>query len=181
MVESCVWRKLHAIELKINLMSNAMFDTWVGKIFWRRKWQPTPASLPKNSMDGGAWLAIVHGVAKSWTGLSDFTFNAMLQPQNCIILPHITGQNFKSFKYVTCRFWRQFHTDHFPGMIPLVEFFIANMYCFRDCQHVLPKQNYFLKTLQRVFSEDKDLAWMIPQSFVSQLEIWTCHSPLLAW
>ena len=25
-------------------------------------------------MDGGAWLAAVHGVAKSWTRLSDFTF-----------------------------------------------------------------------------------------------------------
>ena len=25
-------------------------------------------------MDGGAWCAVVHGVAKSWTQLSDFTF-----------------------------------------------------------------------------------------------------------
>ena len=25
-------------------------------------------------MDGGAWQAIVHEVAKSWTQLSDFTF-----------------------------------------------------------------------------------------------------------
>ena len=25
-------------------------------------------------MDGGAWQAAVHGVAKRWTGLSDFTF-----------------------------------------------------------------------------------------------------------
>ena len=25
-------------------------------------------------MDGGAWEAAVHGVAKSWTRLSDFTF-----------------------------------------------------------------------------------------------------------
>ena len=25
-------------------------------------------------MDGGAWQASVHGVAKSWTRLSDFTF-----------------------------------------------------------------------------------------------------------
>ena len=25
-------------------------------------------------MDGGAWTAAVHGVAKSWTRLSDFTF-----------------------------------------------------------------------------------------------------------
>ena len=25
-------------------------------------------------MDGGAWWAAIHGVAKSWTHLSDFTF-----------------------------------------------------------------------------------------------------------
>ena len=25
-------------------------------------------------MDRGAWLAAVHGVSKSWAGLSDFTF-----------------------------------------------------------------------------------------------------------
>ena len=28
----------------------------------------------ENPMDGGAWWAAVHGVAKSWTHLSDFTF-----------------------------------------------------------------------------------------------------------
>ena len=28
----------------------------------------------ENPMDGGAWWAAVHGVAKSWTGLSDFPF-----------------------------------------------------------------------------------------------------------
>ena len=28
----------------------------------------------KNPMDGGAWRAAVHGVAKSWTQLSNFPF-----------------------------------------------------------------------------------------------------------
>ena len=28
----------------------------------------------ENPLDRGAWQAAVHGVAKSWTGLSDFTF-----------------------------------------------------------------------------------------------------------
>ena len=40
----------------------------------RRQWQRTPVLLPGKSYDGGAWWAIVHGVAKSWTWLSDFTF-----------------------------------------------------------------------------------------------------------
>ena len=28
-------------------------------------------------MEGGAWWATVHGVAKSWTRLSDFTFTSL--------------------------------------------------------------------------------------------------------
>ena len=35
---------------------------------------PTPVLLPGKSMDGGAWEAAVHGVAKSQIRLSDFTF-----------------------------------------------------------------------------------------------------------
>ena len=34
------------------------------------KWQPTPVFLPENPMDGGAWGATIHGVAKSQTRLS---------------------------------------------------------------------------------------------------------------
>ena len=34
---------------------------------------PLQYSCLENSMDGGAWWATVHGVAKSQTGLSDFT------------------------------------------------------------------------------------------------------------
>ena len=34
---------------------------------------PFQYSCLENSMDRGAWWAIVHGVAKSWTQLSDFT------------------------------------------------------------------------------------------------------------
>ena len=35
---------------------------------------PLQYSCLENPMDGGAWWATVHGVAKSRTGLSDFTF-----------------------------------------------------------------------------------------------------------
>ena len=35
---------------------------------------PLQYSCLENPTDGGAWWAAVHGVAKSWTGLSDFTF-----------------------------------------------------------------------------------------------------------
>ena len=35
---------------------------------------PLQYSCLENPMDGGAWKAAVHGVSKSWTRLSDFTF-----------------------------------------------------------------------------------------------------------
>ena len=40
----------------------------------RRRWHPTPVLLPGNPMDRGAWWAVVHGVARSRTPLSDFPF-----------------------------------------------------------------------------------------------------------
>ena len=39
---------------------------------------PLQYSCLENPMDGGAWWAIVHGVAKSRTRLSDFTFTFTL-------------------------------------------------------------------------------------------------------
>ena len=39
-------------------------------------------------MDGGAWWATVHGVAKSWTQLSNLTFNI-----------HLRGKITRPFRY----------------------------------------------------------------------------------
>ena len=54
-----------------------MFDPWVAKTPWSRKWQPTTVFLPGKFHDRGAWRATVHGVAKSQTRLS---------ARNCFIL-----------------------------------------------------------------------------------------------
>ena len=45
---------------------------------------PLQYSCLENPMDGVAWWATVHGVAKSWTRLSDFTFTVLLG--SCFIL-----------------------------------------------------------------------------------------------
>ena len=45
------------------------FDPWVGKIHWRRKWQPTPVFLPGESHGWRSLVGYIHRVAKS-----DFTF-----------------------------------------------------------------------------------------------------------
>ena len=44
--------------------------TWL----WEGSGSPLQYSCLENPMDGGAWWAAVHGVAKSQTRLSDFTF-----------------------------------------------------------------------------------------------------------
>ena len=43
-------------------------------VVWRRNGMPLQYSCLENPMDRGAWWAAVHGVAKSRTRLSDFTF-----------------------------------------------------------------------------------------------------------
>ena len=40
------------------------FEPWVGKIPWRRKWQPTHVFLPGDPLGNEAWRATVHRVAK---------------------------------------------------------------------------------------------------------------------
>ena len=41
------------------------FDSWVGKLHWRSKWQTTPGKFLLGKFHGrGAWRAIVHGVTR---------------------------------------------------------------------------------------------------------------------
>ena len=61
------------------------FDPSVGKIPWRRAWQPTPIFLPENPMDRGTWRATVHGVAKSQTQLKWLRMHAV-QPKITLAL-----------------------------------------------------------------------------------------------
>ena len=45
----------------------------------------------KNLMDGGAWWAAVHGVMKSWTWLSDFTFTFHFHGLDKEVATHSSG------------------------------------------------------------------------------------------
>ena len=56
------------------------FNPWVGKIPGEGNGNPLQYSCLENPMDGGAWEAAVHGVAKSRTRLSDFTFTLRAGP-----------------------------------------------------------------------------------------------------
>ena len=47
------------------------FNPRVGKIPWRNEWLPTPVFLPGEFHGQRILVGIVHGVAKSWTQLSN--------------------------------------------------------------------------------------------------------------
>ena len=47
------------------------FEPWVREIPWRRKWQSIQYSCLGNTIGIGVWRAMVQGVTKSWTWLSD--------------------------------------------------------------------------------------------------------------
>ena len=49
---------------------------------------PLQYSCLENPMDGGAWWAAVHGVARSWTRLSDFTFSFHFHALEKEMAPH---------------------------------------------------------------------------------------------
>ena len=63
------------IGVRVSFQTHVFFF-WVHTQEWDGEGNGTPLqySCLENPMDGGAWWAAVHGVAKSWTRLSDFTF-----------------------------------------------------------------------------------------------------------
>ena len=52
-------------------MQETRFDLWVGKIPWRRKWQPTPVFLLGESHGHERLAGYSPWVTKSWTQLNN--------------------------------------------------------------------------------------------------------------
>ena len=71
---ACQWRRCE-------------FDPWVGKIPWKRKWQPFQYFCWDNPMDRGASQATVHGVTKNQTRFSDSTAANLKTLFLCIVSP----------------------------------------------------------------------------------------------
>ena len=68
----------------------------------------------ENPMDGGAWWAAVHGVSKSWTRLSDFTFTfhfhaleKEMATHSSVLAWRIPGTG----SLVGCRLWGRTESD----------------------------------------------------------------------
>ena len=74
---------------------------------------PLQYSCLKNPVDGGAWWATVHRVAKSWIRLSDFTFtldkSRIISPSQSPQLNHIFKVSFAMqsniFAFLRIRVW----------------------------------------------------------------------------
>ena len=75
---------------------------------------PLQYSCLENPMDGGAWKARVHGVAKSWTQLSDFTFTfhfhvleKEMATHSSVLAWRVSGMG----SLVGCRLWGRTELD----------------------------------------------------------------------
>ena len=75
---------------------------------------PLQYSCLENPMDGGAWWATVHGVAKSQTRLSDFTFTfhfdaleKEMATHSSVLALRIPGWG----SLVGCRLWGRTESD----------------------------------------------------------------------
>ena len=85
MSEFCIWAVLTGVQWCLMVEIRNSFTTWDVEhlslrvchlllLFGEGNGIPLQSSCLENPMDGGAWCAAVHGVAKSRTQLSNFTF-----------------------------------------------------------------------------------------------------------
>ena len=74
---------------------------------------PLQYSCLENPMDGGAWWAAVYGVAKSQTGLRDFTFTFHFHALEKDMATHSTlpGESQGQGSLVGCRLWGRIELD----------------------------------------------------------------------
>ena len=111
----------HGIQMK-NTQKHMIIDLQLKNIYTNCQFSPleegngTPLqySCLENPMDGGAWQAAVHGVAKSRTRLSDFTFTFTFmhwrrkwQPTP-VFLP---GESQGRGSLVACHLWGRTESD----------------------------------------------------------------------
>ena len=105
---------------------------------------PLQYSCLKNPMDKGAWWAAVHGVAKSRTSLSDFTFTLWRAVVTCFL--YATGQ-----MTVTCA---KYFTKHTQGgcngkHINSIPIYFYSIY-FIHSIHLLHQASLVAQTVKRL-------------------------------
>ena len=77
------------------------FNSWIGKIPWRRKWQPTPVFLPRKSQGQRNLVGCIPGGCKE----SDTTGQLSLHAHNLFIIPiHLSFINMPIRYHLFSRF-----------------------------------------------------------------------------
>ena len=87
-----------------------MLDEYVGE----GNGTPLQYSCLENPMDGGAWWAVVHGVAGSRTRLSDFTFTFnfhALEKEMATQAAFLPGESQGERSLVGCHLWGHTESD----------------------------------------------------------------------
>ena len=80
--------------------SRHMFDPWVRKSPWNRRWQPAPVFLLENPTDICAWQTTVHGATESQTQ-RETEQAPMLLTMQCIISSELTQFTMESLDPLT--------------------------------------------------------------------------------
>ena len=93
---------------------NTLYLTLISVIDGEGNGTPLQYSCLENPMDGGAWWAAVHGVAKSRTRLSDFTFTFHFHALEKEMATHSSVLAWRlpgTGSLVGCRLWGRTESD----------------------------------------------------------------------
>ena len=110
------------------------FDPWVGKISWRREWQPTPVSLPRNfpwteePNRLQSWGLQSQTQLLNWTQHKVTKYPQIVSSERCILL----DLTFRSMIHVK-----------------LIFIYSLLIHCFfpLTCKHTIPQYHFFKKIL----------------------------------
>ena len=87
--------------------------TWCSRVVGEGNGTPLHCSCLENPMDRGTWWAAVHGIAKSRTWLSDFTFTFMHWRRKWQPTPvFLPGESQGRGSLVGCRLWGSHRVGH---------------------------------------------------------------------
>ena len=106
------------------------------------QWHPTPVLLPGKSHGRRSWWAVVHGVAKSRTRLSDFTFTLLSLTRSMISLEvvfvlklflcfsFLFWKKFKPTKKLTIAMNTRIYPDTNEKFVPIVQIWFISPFLF---------------------------------------------------
>ena len=84
-LSSTIWASLVAQTVRnLPVSRRPGFDSWVGKIPWRREWLPAPYSGLENSRDRGAWRATVSPLGLKESGTTQLLSQLLILPLEAV-------------------------------------------------------------------------------------------------